>query len=442
MFNWLVLLSFYLPFQIALNPGIFLSWLGLNFASDFDFASTRLVIVLLFLVWMARFFAPKKRLKGKVGFIGAGLLVFLALSFFSLFGAEDIGLGIRKLLYFASVFPLYFLVADLASDSKKSSKIIFGLVSGAVLLSFVGVLQFIAQFVFGLENVCRFWAVNVLPVFSGFNLGALILAYPSWLVNVGGQTILRAFSFFSDPHAFSFYLGLILPLTTIFLFRAAKNSWRFVALLLIYLIMFSGLLLSFARGAYLAIFASFLVVSFLAWKYFGSRKIPVLLLASLLVFVVPATPFSSRFYSTFDLSEGSNLGRLEMWENASRLGLENFWQGVGLGGYFLSVNPALDYRNPVTAHNFYLDLFSEMGILAFLLWLVLLGGTILFLLGRLKEFWPEQKEKYLLVALIGSLVYFSVHSFFETVIYHPSVLAALMILLGLAANFLRKKEHV
>lgn len=374
-------------------------------------------------------------------FPGVCLIIFLFISLVSLIGAENIGLGARKIIYFISVFPLYFLTAGLINEREKIKKVSLILVLGAVLSSFIGVVQFLSQFIFGLESVYRFWAVNVLPVFSGFNLGALILAYPSWLVNVGGRTILRALAFFSDPHAFSFYLGLILPLITVFLFKAPKKSKNFIIFLFIYLITFSGLLLSFARGAYLAVGASFLAVAFLAWKYFGSRKIPVLLLASLLIFIIPVTPFSSRFYSTFDLSEGSNLGRLEMWGNAGRIGLENLWQGVGLGNYFLTVNSTLDYRNPITAHNFYLDLLSETGIFALLLWLILIGGTVFFLFRRLNEFWLEQKEKYFLVALIGSLIYFSVHSFFETAIYNPSVLAAFMVILGLSANFLKGEKN-
>jgi len=435
MFDWLVLLAFYFPFQIALNPEAFLGSLGINLGGGFDFSSLRLFIILLFVIWILKDRALHKN------FPGMCLIVFLFISLFSLIGAENIGLGARKIIYFLSIFPLYFLTVGLTNEKEKVKKISLILILSAALFSFLGVLQFLSQFIFGLESVYYFWAVNVLPVFSGFNLGALILAYPSWLVNIGGETILRAFSLFSDPHAFSFYLGLILPLTAIFLFKAPKASKNFIIFLFIYLITFSGLLLSFSRGAYLAACISLLTVSFLSWKYFGSRKIPVLFLASLLVFIIPATPISSRFYSTFDLSEGSNLGRLEMWENASRIGFENLWQGVGLGNYFLTVDSAIDYRNPITAHNFYLDLLSETGIFALLLWLILIGGTIFFLFRRLNEFWLDRREKYFLVALIGSLVYFSVHSFFETAIYNPSVLAALMVILGLAANFLKGEKY-
>jgi len=376
----------------------------------------------------------------KSGWLGASLIIFIILSFWSLIGAEDIGLGARKILYFVSIFPLYFVVVGLADRQEKAKKVFLGLALGAGAVSLVGIIQFLSQFVFGLENVYRFWAVNILPVFSGFNLGALILAYPSWLVNINGATIMRAFSVFSDPHIFSFYLGLTLPFIVAFLSGTRDKIKKFIFFFSLYLLVLAGLLFSFTRGAYLAVIISLLTISFLFWKYLNSKKIPLLLLISLLVFVIPSTPISARFYSSFDLSEGSNLGRLEMWENAGRIGWGNLWQGVGLGNYFLTVSHGSDYRNPITAHNFYLDLLSEIGVFALLLWLALIGGTIFFLFRRLGEFSFEREKKIFLIASIGSLVYFSVHSFFETAIYHPSVLAALMVILGLSANLLRKEK--
>lgn len=333
-------------------------------------------------------------------------------------------MGVRKLVYFLSIFPLYFLTFDLADCFEKSKKIIRGLAVAAGIFALIGLIQFSAQFIFGLERIYYFWANNILPVFSGFNLGALTLAYPSWLVNISGATAMRAFSFFSDPHMFSFYLGLVLPLAIILSVRGKKYLY-------LYPVLFLALCLSFTRGAYLAVIASFLVLSFLFWRYLDNKKTAWVLLSFLLVFIVPISPISDRFYSSFDLKEGSNLGRLEMWQEAKSLGLKNIWQGVGLGNYYLSVNPDFGYRNPVTAHNLYLDIFSETGVLALAVFLVLIFGTIWQLFQKLREFDLNKERKVLLAGLIGCLVYFSIHSFFETAIYHPSVLALLMVILGL-----------
>ena len=413
MFNWLILLIIYLPFQIALNP-----------IPGFDLASIRVFIILLFLILVIR--KDFKSLLSK-NLQKIGLLFFLILSSVSLIGTENVFWGFRKILFFLSIFPLYFLIVALVDNWAKIKKVVLALVIASGLIALIGLIQFFAQFIFSLDKVYNFWAVNITPVFSGFSLGTMILAYPSWLVNVGGITIMRAFSFFSDPHMFSFYLGLTLPLVVVLLLKGYRKK----LLIVIYPLLFIALLLTFTRGAYLAIIITFLVLAGLIWKYLGNKKVSILLYLSLLLIIIPHTPFSDRFYASFDLDEGSNMGRLEMWQQASQTGMDNFWQGVGLGNYSLIVDADLDYRNPVTAHNLYLDFFSEMGIFTLTVWLILILGTIGQLFEKLINS-DNMKEKYVLIGLIGSLVYFSVHSCFETAIYNPSVLALLMVVLGLS----------
>ncbi|MBL7154957.1 MAG: O-antigen ligase family protein, partial [Candidatus Portnoybacteria bacterium] len=305
----------------------------------------------------------------------------------------------------------------------------------------IGLGQFIAPFIFGLDKICQFWAWQIVPVFSGFNFGALILAYPSWLVNIDGHIILRAFSLFSDPHMLSFYLGLILPLLVCLFLKIPKKFLLFT----IYCLVFGVLLLTFTRGAYFAIIVTFLVLAGLFWRYLKAKKIALLLCLSLLIFIIPITPIADRFYSSFDMSDGSNIGRLEMWQQAGQAALEHLWQGVGLGNYSLLVDPNFGYRNPITAHNLYLDIFSEIGIFALIVWLILILGTMgqLFWQVRITRGSDLNKGQTLMrIGLIGSLVYFSIHSFFETAIYQPSVLALLMIILGLSTILCSKKLSI
>jgi len=422
MFKWLLFLIAYLPFQVALNP-----WPGI------DLASLRLFIVLLLGFWLVETLISRtwpnwvyfKNLQSLT------LLFFLGLAFFSLIGAENTIWGLRKIGFFLSVFPLYFLVLILVDSWSRMRKIILILITSGLAMALIGLSQFLAQFVFGLEKVYQFWAVNIVPLFSGFNLGTMILAYPSWLVNLDGQTVLRAFSFFSDPHVFSFYLGLLLPLGFTLYLKEKKPFLLFSSAAL-----FTALLFTFTRGAYLAVVVSFLTLAFLVWKYLQKRKAALGLALVLLIFLIPGTPIADRFYSSFDLDDGSNKGRLEMWQQAGQGGLKNLWQGVGLGNYSLLVEPDLDYRNPATAHNLYLDVFSEMGIFALVIWLALVLGTLVQLVWRPAQF--GQAEEYLRLGLIGSLVYLTVHSFFETTIYSPVVLALLMIILALSTIIAKK----
>ena len=424
MFNWLLILVAYLPFQIALNPG-----------AGFDLASLRVFIILFFVIWLVRkiWISDISYLKNLQAI---GLFLFLILAGFSLIKAENVFWGLRKIIFFLSIFPLYFLVIGLVNNWLKIRKIILVLISSSILIALIGLIQFLAPFIFGLNKVYEFWTWQIIPIFSGLNFGALIMAYPSWLVNVNGHTILRAFSFFSDPHMLSFYLGLILPLAIALSLKISKK----IPLFIICCLLFVVLLLTFTRGAYLSVIVTFLVLAGLFWRYLRAKKIAWLLCLSLLIFIIPNTPISDRFYSSFSLEEGSNIGRLEMWQQAGQVGWQHPWQGVGLGNYSLLVDSGLGYRNPITAHNLYLDIFSEMGILNLLVWLILILGAIWQLFWQMRR--SNLEQKYLYLGLIGSLVYFSIHSFFETAIYHPSILALLMIILGLSTILCSKRLSI
>ena len=423
---WFFLLIAYLPFQIALNP-----------RPGFDLASSRVFIILLFVVYLVNVVRKNNLFPWKIFYNNIrsiGLLFFLTLAGLSIIGTGNIFWGLRKTIFFLSIFPIYFLTVALVNRWHQKKKIFLILTSSAGLVAFIGLLQFLAQFIFSLERVYTFWAINIIPIFSGFNLGSMILAYPSLLVNINGQTIMRAFSFFSDPHMFSFYLGLILPLGIVYSLLIKNRKILFLNFSLLFFV----LLLTFTRGAYLAVAISFIVLSFLIYKYLKDKKTACLLLLILLIFIVPITPIADRFYSTFNLSEGSNIGRLEMWKQASKIGFSNFWQGIGLGNYALTVDAQFDYRNPVTAHNLYLDIFSEMGIFGLLVWLFLILGTISQLFCKLKKM-KNEKEKYIFIGLIGSLIYFLIHSCFETAIYSPTVLAVLMVILGISTVVIKNK---
>ena len=438
MFFWLLFLIVYIPLQIALNP-----WIG------FDLASIRVFIVLLALIFIIKGLINKNLFKNSFcNLQSICLTAFLILASFSLINAENIFWGIRKIIFFLSIFPIYFLSVALINNYKKVKKTILALSIGGGFLALIGLFQFLSQFVFGLEKTYSFWAINILPIFSGFNLGAMILAYPSWLVNIGGETIMRAFSLFSDPHMLSFYIGLILPLVIILLYWAIRKNqakfsifnFQFSIIVILYFILYITLLLTFSRGSYIAIIISFLILVFLFLRYLDNKKIALLLLLSLLVFIIPITPIADRFYSTFDLNEGSNMGRLEMWQMAGKIGMNSFWGGIGLGNYSLLVNSEFDYRNPATAHNLYLDIFSEIGFFGLIFWLLLILGTIWQAFRKLKIL-ENKKQKCILICLISSLVYFFIHSFFETAIYSPSVLALLMIILGLSTLLLKNASE-
>ena len=415
----------YLPFQLALN-----------LTPDIDLMSGRVLILGLFFIWLAKEFYCRQSLKlvrsVRVSAflknrVSAALALFFILAVASIIDADNQIWGLRKLLIFASIFPLFWLTQFLIKNEKEQRILIYVIVGGAIVSSLVSLAQFLGQFIFGREAVMSFWAANVLPLFSGAGFGSLVASNPSWQVAIGGQTIMRAIGLFPDPHTLSFYLGLVFPFVLALLFLGKKKS---LALFIVSCLLLAVLLLTFSRGGYFGLLACLAVFFLFAWRFFGAREKKFfsacfLVMAAILLLV--GRPVATRLASSFNLSEGSNMGRLVIWQDSWEIIKKNPIIGVGLGNYPLAVGLEQNYRNAVTSHNLYLDILAETGLFGLLAWLALIFAAAK---GAIKKI---DKAPIVALGALSALTYFSVHSFFETAIFNPTILAMLMIVLGLSA---------
>lgn len=409
IFNLFLFLCFYLPFQIALNP-----------AQGIDLASIRVFILILFSAWIFDKFKNKEKIfifdtQEKL------VILFLLLSSISLFFAQNYIWGARKLLYLFSIFPLYFVARDILQDREKIIKILKTLVLSATLVSIIGILQFLVQFFWDYENISKIYAEYIGPIFWGENLSQMVVNYPSWLVGISGQNYFRAIATFPDPHVFSMFLGMMLPLPVILFFSSEKKAiWAFS-----FSAIFVANILTFSRGGYLAIITGIIVFLVFYWKKITIKhKIMAGLMSMffVLMFSVPG-PVSQRFVSSFDSSEGSNVGRIGMWEKSMEIIRKRPFFGTGIGNFSLEVDKNQGYRNPIYAHNTYLDIAVEEGVLTSLVWIFVISITLL-------NFWIFSKKDMLYAGIFTSLIIFSAHSMVETGLYSPIILALFLIVIS------------
>ncbi len=418
MINFLLSVLFlYLPFQIALNP-----------AEGIDLASIRVIIPIIFLVWLIQGLKNKKLL---IPHTPTTLLIisFLFINVFSLIVATNIEWGLRKLLFLLSIFPLYFILTNLKDNDKLAlSKF---LIFGSFLSALVGIFQFSLQFIFGINKATAIWGTFIVP-FLGTSFSESVLENSSWLVNASGNTLFRAVSFFPDPHMFSFYLSMTAPVALALYLKTKK--YRNFYLVSFFIILIANFL-TFSRGGYLGMLSG-LILGF--WVYqnkysnFPKKQIQGLLITTsillsigLLTIIIP-NPISDRLYSSFDISEGSNTERIKTWKSSLEVIKNNSLLGVGLGNYPLSIKPSANYREPIYSHNTYMDIAAEIGLFGALTWIAIL----LFSLIRSARLF-NYTNNILYLGIFSALVSFSVHSIFETAIFSVHILPLLILFIGL-----------
>jgi O-antigen ligase len=419
LYYFSLLFILYLPFQIALNP-----------ASGVDLASARVLAITLFIAWSI------DSLKKKKIFIANNLTTIFILSFlfiasFSIIFAENQIWGWKKLLFLLSFFPLYFVFSALAQEIEKRQKIATFLVWSAFFASAIALFQFGLQFMIGLDNALNLWR-KIMPLFLGETFSQSVFGYSSWLVNIGGQTYFRAIAFFPDPHMLSLFLGLIFPWSVLLSKEKNKlHGWIVPATILL------ADILTFSRGGYIGlisgtIFASLLLIRKWHRKYFAYGIITILIF--LAIFTSP-NPLSQRLRTSFNPAEGSNQERLKNWNQAWQIIQNNPLLGTGLGNYSLAVKPTATEREPIYAHNLFLDITAETGILSGLIF-------IFILLTVIWNFARSAKYATFYWGGVWGLAIFFFHSLFETGLYSVHVLPVLIIILALNSCHCEERSDV
>ncbi len=396
-----------LPFSFALNP-----------TSNIDLPITRLLVPIIFVFWFFGSLLKKSvAVDTRVRFFL--LLVFVLISSFSIFWALDPSFSFRKVLFLFSAIPLYFVAFSATTKDEKRKKVLIVLVLSGLAVSLLALLQFWLQFFIGIDATLSIikWYI---PFFLGSSFSDLVLAFPSWLVNISGKTVLRAFGTFPDPHLFSLYVNMLIPIS-LYLFSLTKKRFFLIATV----IMFSASILSFSRASYFSLAAGglfFVYTSsgfFLIRKYFAAVVLTILL--AILIMIVP-NPLTSRFISSLNVNEGSNSGRIAMWTTAIQGIRENPWKGVGIGNFSYYVDPEINVRNPIYAHNIILDFGVETGTLNALILIVLILSPVVLCF---------RKQKPLNLALAVTFIIFLAHSMFETPFFSIRVFPLFCILLAL-----------
>ena len=400
---------FTLPFQFALNP-----------VPGVDLHVSRIFSIAIFLFWLTESLFKKSV---HISFSRTTLFLssFVFIASVSFLWANQETISLRKSSFFLSFFPLFFVFSSIVKDGgydtvRSLSKSLF---FGSVLTALIGIVQFALPIFFGVGPTFHFWISTVLPPFLGSSFSSVVAEYPSLLANIGGTTMLRASAFFPDPHMFAYFMGMALPIGFP-LFSGEKEPYRKRMYGFLLLVVLVADLLSFSRGAYLGLVFAGIGLIFLLLRGNSSKKMILwsfLILSSLSLVFFTGNPVRERFFSSFSFEEGSNQGRIAMWEEAVMRIEARPFLGYGLGNYPFAVKPDASPRDPIYAHNLLLDIATETGII----------GMLLFLLAFVSAFLTVL-EGYPLIAL-SFLVFFG-HSLVESPLYSVHVFPVLLLLLS------------
>lgn len=219
------------------------------------------------------------------------------------------------------------------------------------------------------------WAFTAAVVGALGTVGAILFAQ-------GRPTDLtmdfRATGTFEDPNAFATYLIMSIPLTLLARHVTGKSllSWHQVPIL-------AGIVASFSRGALVGLAAVLVVLCVFAFRDPALRALRIV--AILAVGAAALFILDGAVSSVFEGSRGVSFDedvRFRLWAAAIDVWLHAPIVGVGLGQFIVSSEDLLGSAGGVLAHNTYLSVLAEAGIVGSALYAAVPALAVIGLLRR------------------------------------------------------------
>ncbi len=404
-------------------------------------------------------------------------LLFILVNAVSLFFAQHIGSGIKKILFFSNVVLLFPIVTYCVNNEEDAISILKHILYMAVMVVFIGYLQFISTFFIPLYEFWQFWAHNVIRIFYGENLSELLSYSNTWFSYYDNVLpTLRMFSVFPDSHSFSLFVLILIPviISLSFLYKEKRN---FIFLLILFLlaIYFSG-----SRGVWLssvfALISALFILNYEKEKENKIRKyilrlfkIPdkkintFIIIYSVLAFfaLIPVSNYIlvknqeaqllkaggggeqygkenalfKRALSITDLSETSNKNRIQIMTAALVSIAKHPIFGIGAGNVPLALDEKIsDSKKGSSAHNIYLDIAVETGVAGLIVFILL----IIEIMKTAYKFFHKLEKRYAKIFAGSFFVYFSwvmFYGLFDVVIFNDKVLMIVVILISILYSF-------
>lgn len=172
----------------------------------------------------------------------------------------------------------------------------------------------------------------------------------------------------NDPNDLGAFFVLVLPFTFYFSKYGRNLSSRSISKISSLFILY-GIYLTNSRGALLATITMFGMYFYM--RYGKLKSFFLTFILSPLVLIIMSS------FREIDASEESASGRVEAWYEGIEMLKSNPFFGVGMGGF-------TDYHH-LTAHNSFVLVMSELGVIGYALWFCFYGLSFYMLLWVFKH---------------------------------------------------------
>jgi hypothetical protein len=424
----------------------------------------RILFSFLLAVWLIR---DKKLKLAGINFLPwdkyLAFFIFLG-SVITIFFGSFRWQGIKQVLFLLNVYFLYIVLINVLKSKQQIFELIRYVIWSLAIIITLGFTQLLGTFLTNLDTFWVYWADNISRLYYGNGFASVALYSNSWFSYSGGRE-LRMFSIMPDSQSFAYVCIFGLCMGT----ALTRSVFKHIRKWLWSGIRFAGLalILSGTRATWVGMLAPFLAVTVGYFKNIQRHLAAKYLWPFIIIFILfIVSPFINqglgllrvakfhenfleRAQSIYDLNDVSNQGRIAIWKSSAMFALTHPL-GVGFANFIVSLEPdggAKSYeqlsneinkrynlpKKYISAHNLYLQVLVETGVLG-------LGLFLLFWLSVIRYLWSfirhyEKTEDFLVYFVAQALVmvlWVMAASLFDVTLLNDKVLMFFFLDLGLA----------
>ncbi|MCK4968792.1 MAG: O-antigen ligase family protein [Candidatus Aenigmarchaeota archaeon] len=267
------------------------------------------------------------------------------------------------------------------------------------------------------------------------------------------QLVRRATSFFSDPNFLGLYLGPVVilivgQLIEQFNKKQKKQFWLIVYYSVIIILSLLAIIFARSEGALAGVIIGLILLG-LYWRV--SRRWVIIALIICSIFIIVLTPVRSFLWQKVTLRDFSGQIRLRIWRETAIMLSERPLFGAGLAGYPIVMQqyhqPFYSQQLPLVLdiqpfpHNLLLSVWSELGILGLLIFIIIIIRIFQTGISTLKK---TKNNKLGIISLLVAMITILIHGLVDTPYFKNdlSVLFWIIIGLGMVISCTKKQGEV
>ena len=243
----------------------------------------------------------------------------------------------------------------------------------------------------------------------------------------------RGYGFGSSPLTIAGIMVMMTPVMLVALWDSVFPNYVKQSSLFALFSMFFGMHGNQSRGSWIF---TLLLFPFASWQYIWAKKKYLILSLAVIATVIAlfaSQPFYvAKFYSIANTTtDGSNLGRFDVWQSSVNMFKDHPLIGVGIGQwrdyYELMYRLPRETQHLYHAHSNFFQLISEVGAIGF----IGVVGFYLFLVIDSFKNWMKDKNPYDLAACGAIIGYIFLFGQFEYTLDNSSGLRIMYFILGI-----------